>query len=84
MGLPVLQLRVWDSWDPKRLRHEASITGRVCGEDPVSSSRGRPRGGVHSRSREGVTEPQTFADSRGRSRPQPDSSRGAHLRWRKP
>lgn len=39
----------------------------LCEEDPASPSRGRPCGGVPSRSSEGVTEPQTFADSRGRS-----------------
>ncbi|CAD7685999.1 unnamed protein product [Nyctereutes procyonoides] len=63
-GSPVLQLRVWDSRDTP---------------PPAPPRRLRPRGGVHSRSREGATEPQTFADSRGRRRPQPDSSRGAHL-----
>ncbi|XP_041593674.1 basic salivary proline-rich protein 2-like [Vulpes lagopus] len=67
---------------PRRLRRWAPRTRGVRGDGPVPPSRGRPRGGVHSRSREGATEPQTFADSRGRSRPQPDSSRGAHLRWR--
>lgn len=54
----------------------------LCREDPASRSLGRPRGGVSSRSREGVTEPQTFADSRGPSHPQPGSGRGVHLRWR--
>nr|XP_055200949.1 translation initiation factor IF-2-like [Nyctereutes procyonoides] len=87
-GSPVLQLRVWDSRDtpppapPRRLRRWAPRTRGVRGDGLVPPSRGRPRGGVHSRSREGATEPQTFADSRGRRRPQPDSSRGAHLRWR--
>lgn len=41
--------------------------GGLGGGDPASPSRGRPRGGVPSGSRGGVTEPQTFAHSRGKA-----------------
>lgn len=61
----------------------AASAAELCGEDPDAPSLGRPRGGVSSRSRDGVTEPQTFADSRGPGGPQPGSGRGVHLRWRR-
>lgn len=78
----VLRLRGWGSWDPEGLGTWAASAAELCGEDPDAPSLGRPRGGVSSRSRESVTEPQTFADSRGPGGPQPGSGRGVHLRWR--
>lgn len=54
---------------PSRSGPRLRARSELCGGNPASPSRGRPCGGVPSRSREGVTEPQTFADSRGRSRP---------------